>query len=97
MTTVGIRELKSKLSHYIKRAEAGERIVVTDHGRPSVVLAPAESEKAKDIDAVFQRLLNEGVITRIGKGKPHGSRNPLRLPGKLLSDIVIEGRDERIP
>ena len=31
---VGVRELKSKLSEYLGRVEAGEDIVVTDRGRP---------------------------------------------------------------
>ena len=37
---VGVRELKAALSAYLKRAAAGERITVTDHGRPIAVLGP---------------------------------------------------------
>lgn len=37
---VGVRELKSHLSGYLKRAAAGEHIVVTDHGRPVARLVP---------------------------------------------------------
>lgn len=37
---VGIRELKGNLSAYVKRATAGEEIVVTDHGRPVARLVP---------------------------------------------------------
>lgn len=37
---VAIRELKSKLSAYVKRAAAGELITVTDRGRPVAVLGP---------------------------------------------------------
>ena len=37
---VGIRELKAKLSTYLRRAAAGETITVTDRGRPVAVLAP---------------------------------------------------------
>ena len=49
---VGIRELKARLSEYVKRAAGGEDIVVTDHGRPVVRLVPhvAESEVARGID-----------------------------------------------
>ena len=32
---VGVRELKAKLSFYLKRAAAGELITVTDRGSPS--------------------------------------------------------------
>jgi len=31
---VGIRELKAHLSEYVRKAEAGEQILVTDRGRP---------------------------------------------------------------
>ncbi len=37
---VGIRELKTKLSHYVARATRGETITVTDRGRPVAVLGP---------------------------------------------------------
>jgi prevent-host-death family protein len=38
----GIRELKDNLSEYVRRAEAGERIAVTAHGRVVAVLGPAD-------------------------------------------------------
>jgi prevent-host-death family protein len=31
---IGIRELKAKLSEYVRRAQEGEHIEVTDHGEP---------------------------------------------------------------
>ncbi len=31
---VGIRELKARLSEYVKKAAGGEQILVTDRGRP---------------------------------------------------------------
>ena len=33
MQTIGVRELKSNLSKYLRRVEAGERLTVTDRGR----------------------------------------------------------------
>lgn len=37
---VAIRELKAKLSHYLRLAAAGEHLVVTDRGRPVASLGP---------------------------------------------------------
>ncbi len=37
---VGVRELKQRLSEYLDRAARGERITVTDRGRPKAVLGP---------------------------------------------------------
>ena len=43
MTTVGIKELKSSLSHYVGVAKSGESITVTDRGVPVAILAPIPS------------------------------------------------------
>jgi prevent-host-death family protein len=40
MRQVGIRELRQNASEYVRRAEAGETIEVTDRGRPVAVLGP---------------------------------------------------------
>jgi prevent-host-death family protein len=37
---VAVRELKAKLSAYLKRAASGELITVTDRGRPIAILGP---------------------------------------------------------
>lgn len=41
---VAVRELKARLSSYLKRAAAGELITVTDRGRPIAVLGPVLDE-----------------------------------------------------
>jgi prevent-host-death family protein len=40
MQTVGIRELKNRLGVYMDRVRKGERIRVTDRGKPVAELAP---------------------------------------------------------
>ncbi|CAN5552751.1 hypothetical protein BH24ACT5_BH24ACT5_06600 [soil metagenome] len=37
---VAVRDLKAKLSAYVRRAAAGEVLTVTDRGRPVAVLGP---------------------------------------------------------
>jgi prevent-host-death family protein len=37
---VGVRELRQNLSVYLERVIAGERLAVTDHGRPVAMLIP---------------------------------------------------------
>ncbi len=46
--SVGIRELKSRLSEFVNRAANGERIVVTDRGREVAELVPLSSTNALD-------------------------------------------------
>jgi prevent-host-death family protein len=40
MASVGVRELRQRASELLRRVEGGERIEITDRGRPVAVLAP---------------------------------------------------------
>jgi antitoxin (DNA-binding transcriptional repressor) of toxin-antitoxin stability system len=45
-TTVTVADAKAHFAEYVRRVEAGERIVVTRHGKPVVELhAPAEETR----------------------------------------------------
>ena len=43
--TIGTRELRSDLATHLRRAEGGERIVVTVDGRPVAQMGPLEPAK----------------------------------------------------
>jgi prevent-host-death family protein len=45
---VGVRELKQHLSEYLDRAERGEIITVTEHGRPKVQIGRLADRGALD-------------------------------------------------
>ena len=34
MSAVGVRELKNRLTYYLRRARKGEEVIVTERGRP---------------------------------------------------------------
>ena len=40
MQKVGLKTLKNKLSEYVRRAAAGETIVITDRGRAVAEIVP---------------------------------------------------------
>lgn len=88
METVGVRDLKNRLSHHLKRVRAGTRLTVTERGKPIATLAPVEE---KDDLAWLHKMVAEGRAHWSG-GKPTGSKNPPKNTGKPLSDIVIEDR-----
>lgn len=54
---MGIRELRAELAAAVQRAHAGERTVVTSHGRPVAQLGPLD-ESAPDLD----RLVTAGAV-----------------------------------
>ncbi len=89
MATVGIRELKSHLSKYIKRVEQGERITITDRGHPVAVIGPVvTSPRANRLEA----MLRTGAARWTG-GKPRGSTRPARLThGPSVADTIVEDR-----
>jgi len=45
MTQIGVRALKAQLSEHLRRAQAGERYLVTDRGAAIATLGPAATPK----------------------------------------------------
>jgi len=46
-TSVGVRELRQAAPELVKRAERGEQIVITRHGKPAAMLGPAPQQHEK--------------------------------------------------
>ncbi|MGO9607787.1 MAG: type II toxin-antitoxin system Phd/YefM family antitoxin [Candidatus Binataceae bacterium] len=92
-----VRELKGKLSRYLKHAAAGEEVTVTSRGRPIARLvraAPQPGEQEPSPAEVRRRLAAiPGIILPSGP-KPRGSHHPIRIRKgeKTLAEIVLEDR-----
>lgn len=92
---VSVRELKNRLSEYLRRATAGEEVVITSRGR-SVARLVAAPAGAEDAEAAAIARIRALPFVRPGRGgKPLGAARPIRWkPGdRLLSDIVLEDRE----
>ena len=50
---IGIRQLRSDLAALVRRAEAGERVVVTIGSRPAAVLGPLSATPTTDLAALI--------------------------------------------
>jgi len=85
---VGIRELKNKLSQYLKMVKEGEKLTVTERGEVIAYITPAE--KFPGYKKMIE-LVREGKGSWKGK-KPIGSQRRAKIAGKPLSKIVIEER-----
>lgn len=89
---VGIRELRDNLTHYLAKVRRGQEIVVTDRGRPVAVVRPVREKQT--LEDRLRRLEAEGKVKmpkRWAPLKPYRGR-PLR--GRLLSELVLEERDQ---
>lgn len=59
MAAVGVRELKSRLSHYLSLVQTGETVVITEHGRPIGRIVPLkETAEARIADLIEAGLLD---------------------------------------
>ncbi len=85
---IGIRELKTHLSRYLKRVRAGTRLVVTDRGRSIATITAVETPQET---AWLSALIVDGGA-RWGGGKPRGSTKPPTVTGRSVSSVVLEDR-----
>jgi len=88
MIQAGVRNLKDHLSEYLRRARRGERVVITDRGRPVAALVGLEREESAE---VAWSLVRQG-LGEWGGGKPHGLSHPPRVPGRRAEEVVVEDR-----
>lgn len=85
METVSVKQLKSHLSEYLRRAGGGDHIIVTQRGKEIAEIGPlTETRQA------LKSLQARGQVQWSG-GKPTGLRG-IRARGGPVSETVIEDR-----
>jgi prevent-host-death family protein len=89
MRTLGIRELRDRLSATIERVRRGETVAVTDRKRPVAMIVPFRAEGE---EAALRHLAAAGRLAWAG-GKPSGARRPPRVAGATVSSAVLEDRE----
>jgi prevent-host-death family protein len=85
MISVGIKELKEKLSGYVDKVRHGEEIVVTDRGKEIALLTPISRERG-----AIKELIEKGKVRWKG-GKPMGLQG-IKAKGKPVSRTILEER-----
>ena len=87
-TAVGVRELKTQLSKYLRQVKAGHTIVITEHGRTVGRIVPTETSLDEKLAALQQAGLIRWNGRKLKPIKPFAT-----LPeGCSLSDLIIEDR-----
>jgi len=96
MTTVGVRDLKAKLSAYLRMVKAGEVVVITDRGDVVAELRrPADTEPTPI--ARLNQLIREGEVRAGRNDVPAGLYALGQRPdiGGRALEILDEFRGER--
>ncbi|MBA2252739.1 MAG: type II toxin-antitoxin system Phd/YefM family antitoxin [Nitrospirales bacterium] len=93
VNAVGIRELKNRLTHYVRLAKQGAEIVITEHGRPVALMQSLQDVRSPQTQEVqLAKLAAQGRLI-LPRG-PAIRVKRVRLKGSSLARTITEGRDE---
>lgn len=104
MIEVGSRELKARLSYYLRLMEAGETIAIKirdrvvgflSHLKPQREESRKVKRRTKDLERRIEQLKKEGFLVK-GGGRYHFiSNEPVKMtPGPTASEMIRQMRDE---
>ena len=91
MKSVGVAELKAKLSEYLAMVKGGEEVVITERGEPIAKLVRVEP-----VEGELERLVKKGIVTPPVEPLPSDffDRPRPKAKGEPISETVIRERRE---
>ena len=96
MQTVGIKALKNNLSEYIRAAEAGETVQVTDRGRVVAEIVPARiAPEGATPQQIQAELVRQGRATPAKRAFPGPPPRIGSIPFDVLMKQLDEDREDR--
>lgn len=98
MKAVGLKILKNKLSEYVRMAEAGETILITDRDRVVAEMVPPPLEPATLPDIRLAELIRKGYLTPATR--PHAGpppSHPIMKFKDLMRELDEDRADREIP
>ncbi len=92
MNTVSVKELKNRLTHYLRRTEEGEEIIITDRGVPIALLHPINgAAKAVSLEGKLAGLAARGAVI-LPTRKPLKHVRVVKASGKPVSKAILDER-----
>ena len=91
MERIALRELRNQASRVVRRARAGERLIITVDGVPAAEIGPVKAaERATSLD----ELIAPGAVVVARTRTPPPPPKPARVPsGRSSSDVLAELRE----
>ena len=87
LSHVGIRELRNQVAAIVRRAAAGERILVTSDGKPVAMLGPIEPSPG---GVTLDDLISSGLVQPPGRLDHPEEPKPAMLPVDVRPARVLE-------
>jgi antitoxin (DNA-binding transcriptional repressor) of toxin-antitoxin stability system len=96
MRAVGVRELKNRLSEYLRLVRAGERVLVTDRGEVIAELGPPGQEPGQEgMPRKLREMIRDGrVIAAAPRGDYRYPVFPRLAPDGTAERLIDEERGE---
>ena len=88
---VSVRDLKTHLSEWLSRVQAGEVVEVTSHRKPIARITGVKNQDPASANPL-QKAIDAGIVSWKGQQPIFAPPVQLNDGGPLMSDIVIEDR-----
>jgi prevent-host-death family protein len=99
MKSVGVKQLKARLSEYLRAVRNGETVLVTDRDEVVAELRPArrQSAAADSLQELLDSLAERGEVTRasLPKGRWTWKVKGLGMPAGSANALIDEIRGDR--
>ena len=86
---VGIRELKSRLSAYLRHVKAGGTVTITERGTPIGRIVPL----AQSTEAQLEALSQAGLVAWSGEKLPPLVPAARATGSQTVADLLLEDRE----
>lgn len=93
MERIGVRELRNYASRVVRRARAGERLLITVDGVPAAEIGPVSGDAGP---RSVEEMIAAGLLIPPRRTDEPPPPSPMAAPGNRKSDEVLrEHRDQR--
>ncbi|OGO13167.1 MAG: hypothetical protein A2030_06500 [Chloroflexi bacterium RBG_19FT_COMBO_50_10] len=86
---VGVRDLKARLSKYLRQVRQGQTVIITDHGRPVGRLSPVD----QPLDERLKSLQDAGLVAWNGQKLKYVIPVAINRGERQVSEILVEMRE----
>jgi len=85
---VGVRDLKARLSEYLRQVSQGQTVIITDHGHPVGRLSPVD----QPLEERLKALQDAGLVAWNGQKLIPVTPVVVNRGDQQVSDLLVEMR-----